>query len=30
MTLSFPKAKYEPGIADLGNGTFAYLQPDGG
>jgi glyoxylase-like metal-dependent hydrolase (beta-lactamase superfamily II) len=30
MTLSFPKAKYEPGVADLGNGTFAYLQPDGG
>ena len=30
MTLSFPKAKYEPGIADLGDGTFAYLQPDGG
>src|SRR5215469_485501 len=29
-TLSFPKARYEPGIADLGNGTFAYLQPDGG
>jgi glyoxylase-like metal-dependent hydrolase (beta-lactamase superfamily II) len=30
MTLSFPKARYEPGIADLGHGTFAYLQPDGG
>ena len=30
MTLSFPKARYEPGLAALGNGTFAYLQPDGG
>jgi len=30
MSLSFPKARYEPGIADLGNGAFAYLQPDGG
>jgi glyoxylase-like metal-dependent hydrolase (beta-lactamase superfamily II) len=30
MTLSFPKARYEPGVTDLGNGTFAYLQPDGG
>lgn len=30
MTLSFPKARYEPGIADLGHGAFAYLQPDGG
>jgi cyclase len=30
MTLSFPKARYEAGIADFGNGSFAYLQPDGG
>ncbi|HXM00631.1 MAG TPA: MBL fold metallo-hydrolase, partial [Rhizomicrobium sp.] len=30
MTLTFPKARYEPGIADFGNGSFAYLQPDGG
>jgi glyoxylase-like metal-dependent hydrolase (beta-lactamase superfamily II) len=29
-TLSFPKARYEAGIADFGNGSFAYLQPDGG
>ena len=29
-TLSFPRARYEPGIADFGNGCFAYLQPDGG
>ncbi|HEX3674261.1 MAG TPA: MBL fold metallo-hydrolase [Rhizomicrobium sp.] len=30
MTLSFPKARYEAGIADFGNGSYAYLQPDGG
>jgi len=30
MTLSFPKARYEAGIRDFGNGSFAYLQPDGG
>jgi cyclase len=30
MTLTFPKARYEAGIADFGNGSFAYLQPDGG
>jgi glyoxylase-like metal-dependent hydrolase (beta-lactamase superfamily II) len=26
----FPKASYEAGVADLGDGAFAYLQPDGG
>lgn len=30
MTLSFPKARYEAGTRDFGNGSFAYLQPDGG
>ncbi|MBV9332255.1 MAG: MBL fold metallo-hydrolase [Alphaproteobacteria bacterium] len=31
MTLrDFPKARYEPGLAALGNGSFAWLQPDGG
>jgi glyoxylase-like metal-dependent hydrolase (beta-lactamase superfamily II) len=30
MTLSFPKARYDSGIADFGNGAFAWLQPDGG
>jgi cyclase len=30
MTLQFRKASYEPGLVPLGNGTFAYLQPDGG
>jgi len=29
-TLSFPKSSFEAGIRDLGNGCFAYLQPDGG
>ena len=29
-TLTFPKARYEPGVVDIGNGAFAYLQPDGG
>lgn len=28
--LSFPKCSYGPGIRDFGNGSFAYLQPDGG
>jgi cyclase len=28
--LTFPKANYEAGIRDFGNGCFAYLQPDGG
>ena len=28
--IQFPKARYEAGIAELGNGAFAYLQPDGG
>lgn len=28
--LTFPKAGYEAGIRDFGNGSFAYLQPDGG
>lgn len=28
--LQFPKARYEPGVCDLGRGSFAYLQPDGG
>lgn len=26
----FPKARYAPGVEDIGNGCFAYLQPDGG
>ena len=26
----FPRAKYEAGVQALGNGSFAYLQPDGG
>ncbi|HEY1961670.1 MAG TPA: MBL fold metallo-hydrolase, partial [Rhizomicrobium sp.] len=26
----FPKARHEAGVADFGNGCFAYLQPDGG
>ncbi|HEY2068306.1 MAG TPA: MBL fold metallo-hydrolase [Rhizomicrobium sp.] len=30
MTLSFPKARYDAGIAGFGNGSYAYLQPDGG
>jgi glyoxylase-like metal-dependent hydrolase (beta-lactamase superfamily II) len=30
MNLSFPKARYEAGVASFGNGCFAYLQPDGG
>jgi len=30
MTLTFPKARYEAGIAELGRSAFAYLQPDGG
>ena len=29
-SLTFPKAQYEAGVADLGSGAFAYLQPDGG
>jgi glyoxylase-like metal-dependent hydrolase (beta-lactamase superfamily II) len=29
-TLSFPKSSFEAGVRDLGNGCFAYLQPDGG
>ena len=28
--LRFPKARYEPGVVGFGNGSFAYLQPDGG
>lgn len=28
--VDFPKARYRPGLASLGNGTFAWLQPDGG
>lgn len=28
--LTFPKAGYEAGIRDFGNGSFAWLQPDGG
>lgn len=27
---TFPKANYEAGVRDLGQGCFAYLQPDGG
>ncbi|MGH6872504.1 MAG: MBL fold metallo-hydrolase [Rhizomicrobium sp.] len=30
MSLSFPKARYSAGVAGFGNGSFAYLQPDGG
>lgn len=30
MTLKFRKASYEPGVVEFGNGSFAYLQPDGG
>jgi glyoxylase-like metal-dependent hydrolase (beta-lactamase superfamily II) len=30
MALQFRKASYEPGVAAFGNGSFAYLQPDGG
>ncbi|HTW36540.1 MAG TPA: MBL fold metallo-hydrolase [Rhizomicrobium sp.] len=28
--LNFPKANYDAGVRDFGNGCFAYLQPDGG
>jgi cyclase len=28
--MNFPKASYEAGVCDFGNGCFAYLQPDGG
>lgn len=28
--LKFPKANYDAGVRDFGNGCFAYLQPDGG
>jgi glyoxylase-like metal-dependent hydrolase (beta-lactamase superfamily II) len=28
--MDFPKARYEPGVAGFGNGSFAYMQPDGG
>lgn len=28
--ITFPKSNYEAGVRDLGHGTFAYLQPDGG
>lgn len=27
---AFPKARYDAGISDFGNGCFAWLQPDGG
>jgi glyoxylase-like metal-dependent hydrolase (beta-lactamase superfamily II) len=30
MGLNFRKASYEPGVVEFGNGSFAYLQPDGG
>jgi cyclase len=30
MSLGFRKANYEPGVVAFGNGSFAYLQPDGG
>jgi glyoxylase-like metal-dependent hydrolase (beta-lactamase superfamily II) len=30
MSLSFRKASYDPGVVAFGNGSFAYLQPDGG
>lgn len=28
--ISFPKARYEAGVREVGPGAFAYLQPDGG
>jgi len=28
--LTFPKSDYDAGVRDLGQGCFAYLQPDGG
>ncbi|HUO93173.1 MAG TPA: MBL fold metallo-hydrolase [Rhizomicrobium sp.] len=28
--LTFPKSNYDAGVRDLGQGCFAYLQPDGG
>jgi glyoxylase-like metal-dependent hydrolase (beta-lactamase superfamily II) len=28
--IRFRKASYEPGVVDFGNGSYAYLQPDGG
>jgi len=28
--LKFRNASYEPGVVEFGNGSFAYLQPDGG
>jgi glyoxylase-like metal-dependent hydrolase (beta-lactamase superfamily II) len=28
--LTFPKARYGAGLRELGHGSFAYLQPDGG
>lgn len=30
MTLTFPKARYDAGVEKLGDGAYAYLQPDGG
>ena len=30
MTITCPKARYEAGVESFGNGSFAYLQPDGG
>jgi len=30
MSLSFRRASYDPGVVAFGNGSFAYLQPDGG
>jgi glyoxylase-like metal-dependent hydrolase (beta-lactamase superfamily II) len=30
MSMTFPKARYEAGVQGFGNGSFAYLQPDGG
>jgi len=27
--LTFPKARYEAGVESFGNGSYAYLQPDG-
>jgi glyoxylase-like metal-dependent hydrolase (beta-lactamase superfamily II) len=29
-TLTFPNSIYDVGVRDVGNGAFAYLQPDGG
>ncbi len=30
QSIQFPKARYDAGIVELGRGSYAYLQPDGG